>query len=172
MTITVKDVHAVEILDSRARPTLAVTLTSAEGVVVRAGVPSGASTGSREAVELRDGDKSRFGGQGVLGAVASVNGEIAASAAGPELRGPRRAGRGADRPGRDREQVASRRQRHRRRVDGGGQGHFCSSAAYRSGAPSPAPGWPRGCRCRTSTWSTAGYTRRTSWTSRSSCWPP
>ena len=77
MTITVSDLHAVEILDSRARPTLAVTLTSPEGVVVRAGVPSGASTGSREAVELRDGDKSRFGGQGVTGAVANVNGEIA-----------------------------------------------------------------------------------------------
>ena len=76
MPITVADLHAVEILDSRARPTLAVTLTSAEGPVSRAGVPSGASTGSREAVELRDGDKSRFGGQGVRKAVANVNGEI------------------------------------------------------------------------------------------------
>jgi enolase len=77
MTITVSDVHAVEILDSRARPTLAVTVPSKDGLVARAGVPSGASTGSREAVELRDGDKSRFGGQGVLGAVGNVNGEIA-----------------------------------------------------------------------------------------------
>lgn len=77
MTITVRELHAVEILDSRARPTLAVTLTSTEGLVARAGVPSGASTGSREAVERRDGDKTRFAGQGVLGAVASVNGEIA-----------------------------------------------------------------------------------------------
>ncbi len=76
MPITVTDLHAVEILDSRARPTLAVTLTSAEGAVSRAGVPSGASTGSREAVELRDGDKSRFGGQGVRTAVSNVNGEI------------------------------------------------------------------------------------------------
>jgi len=79
MTITISDVHAVEILDSRARPTLAVTLRSDQGVVVRSGVPSGASTGSREAVELRDGDKSRFGGQGVRKAVANVNGEIAAA---------------------------------------------------------------------------------------------
>jgi enolase len=79
MSITVNDVHAVEILDSRARPTLAVTLTAAGGVVARAGVPSGASTGSREAVELRDGDKSRFGGQGVSRAVGNVNGEIAAA---------------------------------------------------------------------------------------------
>jgi enolase len=76
MPISVTDVHAVEILDSRARPTLAVSLTTAEGAVARAGVPSGASTGSREAVELRDGDKSRFGGLGVRKAVANVNGEI------------------------------------------------------------------------------------------------
>ncbi len=77
MTITVDELHAIEILDSRSRPTLSVRLRTADGTVARAGVPSGASTGSREAVERRDGDKGRFGGQGVLGAVASVNGEIA-----------------------------------------------------------------------------------------------
>lgn len=77
MPITVRGIHAVEILDSRSRPTLAVTLTAQEGPPVRAGVPSGASTGSREAVESRDGDPKRYGGQGVLGAVATVNGEIA-----------------------------------------------------------------------------------------------
>jgi len=77
VTITVRDLHAVEILDSRARPTLAVTLTPVDGPPVRAGVPAGASTGTREAVELRDGDPARYGGQGVLGAVGSVNGEIA-----------------------------------------------------------------------------------------------
>ena len=77
MTITISDLHAVEILDSRARPTLSVTLSAEGGPVVRAGVPSGASTGSREAVELRDGDNSRFGGQGVRGAVNNVNDEIA-----------------------------------------------------------------------------------------------
>jgi enolase len=69
--------HATEILDSRARPTLAVTLETADGLHVRAGVPSGASTGTREAVELRDGDQARYGGQGVTRAVAHVNGEIA-----------------------------------------------------------------------------------------------
>jgi enolase len=68
---------AIEILDSRARPTLAVTLELEDGVVVRSGVPSGASTGSREAKELRDGDPARFAGQGVRRAVANVNGEIA-----------------------------------------------------------------------------------------------
>ncbi len=70
-------VHAVEILDSRGGPTLAVTVTLADGTTARAGVPSGASTGSREAVELRDGDKSRYGGKGVLTAVGNVNGELA-----------------------------------------------------------------------------------------------
>ncbi|MGQ4480214.1 phosphopyruvate hydratase [Streptomyces sp. SAS_276] len=77
MSLHIAHLHAVEILDSRARPTLAVTLTTANGTRVRAGVPSGASTGTREAVELRDGDKSRYNGQGVLTAVGHVNGEIA-----------------------------------------------------------------------------------------------
>jgi enolase 1/2/3 len=77
MTFNVSELTALEILDSRARPTLAVTVRLADGTTARAGVPSGASTGSREAVELRDGDKSRFGGGGVLTAVGHVNGEIA-----------------------------------------------------------------------------------------------
>ena len=77
MSFNVSDLTALEILDSRARPTLAVTVRLADGTTARAGVPSGASTGSREAVELRDGDLSRFGGGGVLNAVANVNGEIA-----------------------------------------------------------------------------------------------
>ncbi|MGQ4511527.1 phosphopyruvate hydratase [Streptomyces sp. DW26H14] len=76
MAFTISRIHAVEILDSRARPTLSVTLTAPSGVQVRAGVPSGASTGTLEAVELRDGG-SRFGGQGVQAAVDHVNGEIA-----------------------------------------------------------------------------------------------
>lgn len=67
-------VSAVEILDSRSRPTLAVTVTLHGGTVARAGVPSGASTGSREAVELRDGDPARFAGKGVTKAVGNVNG--------------------------------------------------------------------------------------------------
>jgi enolase len=77
MSFNVSDLTALEILDSRARPTLGVKVRLADGTTVRAGVPSGASTGSREAVELRDGDLSRFGGSGVLNAVANVNGEIA-----------------------------------------------------------------------------------------------
>ncbi len=73
----VTSLSALEILDSRGRPTLAVTVTLADGTTARAGVPSGASTGSREAVELRDGDKARYEGRGVLTAAANVNGEIA-----------------------------------------------------------------------------------------------
>jgi enolase len=72
----VAGLSALEVLDSRGRPTLAVTVTLADGATARAGVPSGASTGSREAVELRDGDKSRYDGRGVLGAAANVDGEI------------------------------------------------------------------------------------------------
>ena len=73
----VTELSALEILDSRGRPTLAVTVHLADGTTARAGVPSGASTGSREAVERRDGDKTRYEGKGVLGAVGAVNTEIA-----------------------------------------------------------------------------------------------
>jgi enolase len=76
-TYQVTNVGALEILDSRGRPTVQVTVTLADGIRGVAGVPSGASTGSREAVERRDGDKSRYRGLGVLGAVGAVRGEIA-----------------------------------------------------------------------------------------------
>ncbi len=66
-----------EIIDSRGNPTVEVDVTLASGAFGRAAVPSGASTGSMEALELRDGDKKRFGGKGVLKAVASVNNDIA-----------------------------------------------------------------------------------------------
>src|SRR5690242_20421431 len=71
------DVHARQILDSRGNPTVEVDVTLEDGSMGRAAVPSGASTGAHEAVELRDGDKSRWGGKGVTKAVQSVNGEIA-----------------------------------------------------------------------------------------------
>ncbi|MFT4108489.1 phosphopyruvate hydratase [Propionicimonas sp.] len=76
MTVTIARVQALEVLDSRGRPTLTVTVGLADGTIAEAGVPSGASTGSREAVELRDGDPARFAGAGVTRAVAHVNGEI------------------------------------------------------------------------------------------------
>ena len=65
-----------EILDSRGNPTVGATVVLDDGTTASAAVPSGASTGSREAVELRDADKSRFGGKGVLKAVSAVNGEL------------------------------------------------------------------------------------------------
>jgi len=74
---TITSIHAREILDSRGNPTLEAEVTLADGSVGRAAVPSGASTGSREAVELRDGDKTRYLGKGVTKAVANVNGAIA-----------------------------------------------------------------------------------------------
>ncbi len=70
------DIFAREILDSRGNPTVEVDVTLETGVIGRAAVPSGASTGAHEAVELRDGDKGRYGGKGVLQACESVNGEI------------------------------------------------------------------------------------------------
>ncbi len=71
------DIHAREIMDSRGNPTVEVDVTLSDGSFGRAAVPSGASTGAHEAVELRDGDKTRFLGKGVQKAVASVNNEIA-----------------------------------------------------------------------------------------------
>ncbi|MAH83640.1 MAG: phosphopyruvate hydratase [Rhodospirillaceae bacterium TMED8] len=70
------DIHAREILDSRGNPTIEVEVMLETGTMGRSAVPSGASTGAHEAIELRDSDKNRFGGQGVLGACSSVNGEI------------------------------------------------------------------------------------------------
>ena len=79
---SITKIHAREILDSRGNPTLEAEVTLADGSLGRAMVPSGASTGSKEAVELRDGDKTRYLGKGVLHAVANVNGAIANALAG------------------------------------------------------------------------------------------
>ena len=78
----IEDIHAREILDSRGNPTIEAEVTLVGGEVGRAAVPSGASTGEHEAVELRDGDKNRYGGKGVLKAVSNVNEIIA-----PEVSG-------------------------------------------------------------------------------------
>jgi enolase len=74
--IAIIDIIGREILDSRGNPTVEVDVVLEDGSLGRAAVPSGASTGAHEAVELRDGDKARYGGKGVLKAVAAVNGEI------------------------------------------------------------------------------------------------
>jgi len=85
--------EALEILDSRGNPTLAVTVTLANGVKGTAKVPSGASTGKREAVELRDGDKARYGGKGVLKAKSHVEGEIQSAIRGFDANDQRRSTR-------------------------------------------------------------------------------
>ena len=77
MSFAIEAVYGREILDSRGNPTVEVEVLLSGGATGRAGVPSGASTGAREALELRDGDKKRYGGKGVRKAVAHVNGEIA-----------------------------------------------------------------------------------------------
>jgi enolase len=80
--VAITSVHAREILDSRGNPTVEVDVTLEDGSMGRAAVPSGASTGIREALELRDGDKSRYGGKGVLKAVGNINDSIAPSVKG------------------------------------------------------------------------------------------
>ncbi|MFA6730670.1 MAG: phosphopyruvate hydratase, partial [Eubacteriales bacterium] len=81
----INSIAAREILDSRGNPTLQVDVTLENGTVGRAAVPSGASTGSREAVELRDGDKTRYGGKGVLKVVDNVKNIIAPALSGFEV---------------------------------------------------------------------------------------
>jgi enolase len=85
----ISDVRAREIVDSRGNPTVEADVVLTSGIVGRAAVPSGASTGTREAVELRDGDPSRYLGKGVLKAVANANGEIREALVGHEVRDQR-----------------------------------------------------------------------------------
>ena len=81
----ITDIYAREVLDSRGNPTVEAEVYTEAGGVGRGIVPSGASTGEHEAVELRDGDKDRFGGKGVLKAVANVNNVIAKEIVGMEV---------------------------------------------------------------------------------------
>ena len=75
----IKNIHAREIIDSRGNPTVEADITLASGAFGRAAVPSGASTGALEALEMRDGDQQRFLGKGVAKAVANVNTQINAA---------------------------------------------------------------------------------------------
>jgi len=86
VSFAIEDVYAREILDSRGNPTVEVEVLLSGGATGRAGVPSGASTGEREAIELRDGDPKRYGGKGVRKAVGHVNGEIAEELKGADAR--------------------------------------------------------------------------------------
>lgn len=97
------DIHARQILDSRGNPTVEVDVLLEDGSFGRAAVPSGASTGAHEAVEKRDGDKSRWMGKGVEAAVEAVNDEITDAIHGHGCRGPGRSRPRHDRAGRHRE---------------------------------------------------------------------
>ncbi len=116
--LSISSITAREVLDCRGLPTVQVDVI-AGGVLGRADVPSGRSTGSHEAHELRDGG-DRFGGFGVRTAVANVQRSHRPPPDRPRRRPPARAGRHADRAGRHRRQVGARRQRHPGRVAGGG----------------------------------------------------
>ena len=146
----ITEVHGREILDSRGNPTVEVEVTLDGGARGRAAVPSGASTGEREALELRDGDKSRYLGKGVRKAVANVNGEIAAAITGKEF-SQRAARRSDDRARRHGDQEPARRQRAARRVDGGAarRSRRARQAALRAHrATSPATRTATRCPCR------------------------
>src|SRR5215475_10032565 len=82
--MTIESILSREILDSRGNPTVEVEVILEDGAIGRAAVPSGASTGSREAVELRDGDKKRYQGKGVLKAVGAVNDVLAGEITGED----------------------------------------------------------------------------------------
>ncbi|SUO95354.1 phosphopyruvate hydratase [Suttonella ornithocola] len=85
MSATIENIKAIEILDSRGNPTVQVIVTLSDGAIGKAGVPSGASTGSREALEMRDGDKGRYMGKGVQKAVANVNEKFAPALQGKSI---------------------------------------------------------------------------------------
>ena len=87
--IKISDIRGREILDSRGNPTVEADVTLADGTSARVAVPSGASTGTREAVELRDGDKARYLGKGVQIAVANVNGDLRVALLGVEFQDQR-----------------------------------------------------------------------------------
>ena len=164
----VTGVSALEILELQARPTLAVTVTLADGTPARAGVPSGASTGSREAVELRDGDKTRYEGRGVLEAAANANREIGGLLRGRSWNSLAEA---------DQAMIALDGTPNKSRL-GANATVGVSMALARAwlasaGIPlwrwlTPGTGLPCCFPCRTSTCSTAACTHRTSLTSRSS----
>ncbi len=132
----IKSLHARQILDSRGNPTLEAEVRLDSGAFGRAAVPSGASTGAREAIELRDGDPGRYLGRGVLQAVANVNGAIADALVGIRCVGPGGTGSPADRPGWQPEQGQARRQRPARRIAGR---RACDGRSRRPGAVA-APG--------------------------------
>ena len=153
------DIIGREILDSRGNPTVEVDVMLEDGSMGRAAVPSGASTGAHEAVELRDGDKKRYGGKGVRKAVDAVNGEIFDALGGMDAEAQAKIDETHDRARRHAEQRPARRQRHPRRLARRRQGRGRSPSAmplYRyvggtaartaAGADDEHHQWRRACR--------------------------
>ncbi len=114
------DIVGREVLDSRGNPTVECDVLLESGVMGRAAVPSGASTGSREAIELRDGDKGRYLGKGVLKAVEHINTRHRQCRDWPGCCRTSLPRQNHDRAGRHRQQIAPGRQRHAGCVDGRG----------------------------------------------------
>ncbi len=112
----IEAVGAREILDSRGNPTVEVEVLLEDGIVARAAVPSGASTGAFEAYELRDGDKNRYGGKGVLKAVDAVLDELGPAIEGFDAADQRLVDAELIARRRHRQQVEDRRERHPRRL--------------------------------------------------------
>ncbi len=144
---TIMEVAGREILDSRGNPTVEVEVWLEDGSMGRAAVPSGASTGIHEALELRDGDKGRYGGKGVLKAVEHVNEEIAEALVGMDALDQAARRPGDARSGRHAQQEQARRQRDPGRQPGRGPGR----GRLRGPAALPLPGrraGPSCCPCR------------------------
>ena len=136
---TIETIHAREILDSRGNPTVEVEVVLDDGSVGRAAVPSGASTGAHEALELRDGDKKRYLGKGVLKAVHNVNDTIAPRLLGQDALDQVGHRSTAARAGRHAQQGQARRQRHARRLAGRRPRRRRRRSACRCTATSAAP---------------------------------
>ena len=131
MNTSIASITAREIIDSRGNPTIEVDVRLASGAFGRAAVPSGASTGEFEAIELRDGDKKRYSGKGVQNAVANVKSKIAPALVGFDAVDQVARRPGDDRPRRHEDQVEARRERDPRRLARDREG--------RGGGPGPAP---------------------------------
>ena len=163
----VMSVRAREILDSRGNPTLEVDVSLDDGARGRAAVPSGASTGSREAVELRDGDPNRFGGLGVSKAVRNVNETISPAFHMFDAISQEDVDRRLCELDGTQEQEPLGGQRHPGRVDGRGAGLVGQRRHSALSLPGRAS-TRTSCRCRCSTCSTAARTPTTASTSRNS----
>ena len=133
----IRNVHGRQILDSRGNPTVEVEVELESGARGRAAVPSGASTGAHEAVELRDGDKAVYGGKAVTRAVANVEGELAGAVRGLDAADQVGARSAARRGRRHAQQGPARRERDPRRLARGGEG--CGGGRRRVALPLDRP---------------------------------